>query len=353
MAENGLGIALPGNGTTLSTDPAREKLYQEAGTRIVEMALQNGPLPLQLVTPESIDNAFILDMAMGGSTNTVLHTLAIAKEAGVEYDLEHINRISRSCPNICKVSPSSDYHIEDVHAAGGISAILKRISSIDGLLNLDQPSVTGKTIGGNIADSTVLDDDCIREIEKAYSADGGLAVLWGNLAEQGSVVKKASVAAAMMDFEGSAIIFNSQEEACEGILGGKVKPGHVVIIRYEGPKGGPGMQEMLAPTSYVMGQGLGECVALITDGRFSGGTRGPCIGHVSPEAAEGGLIGLLHDGDTIRYSIDERKLEALLSEDEIAERRANPPPAPKRELTGYLRRYAKMVCNASSGAVLD
>lgn len=348
-----LGMALPGNGTILAVSPEREQLYRRAAKRIVEMALSGSPIPADIVTTKSIDNAFALDMAMGGSTNTVLHTLAIANEAGIDYDLERLNRISNRCPNICKVSPSSSYHIEDVHEAGGISAIIKRISEIDGLINLDPPTVTGKTLGENVNDAEVNDNACIRPIANAYSKDGGLTVLTGNLAEQGAVVKKAGVAESMYAFEGKAIIFNSQEEACDGILGDKVKPGHVVVIRYEGPRGGPGMQEMLAPTSYVMGKGLGESVALITDGRFSGGTHGPCIGHVSPEAAEGGLIGLLKDGDIIRYSLEDHKLEALLSDEEIATRKANPEPPPARNLTGYLKRYAKLVTNASTGAVLD
>jgi dihydroxy-acid dehydratase len=348
-----IGMALPGNGTILAVDPARKELYRKAARRVVEMAKANGPLPRQIVTQASLDNAFALDMAMGGSTNTVLHSLAIAKEAGVEYSLERINGISQRCPNVCKVSPSCSYHIEDVDAAGGISAILKRISTIPGLLTLSCPTVTGHTLGENIADAQFRNDQVIRTLENAYSKDGGLTVLWGNLAEQGAVVKKAGVAAKMLQFEGEAIIFESEEEAGAGILAGKVRAGHVVVIRYEGPKGGPGMQEMLAPTSYIMGQGLGESVALITDGRFSGGTRGACIGHVSPEAAEGGLIGLLRNGDRIVVDIPGHRLEAKLTDAEIAARRANPPAAPQRNVVGYLARYRKLVRNASAGAVLE
>lgn len=348
-----IGMALPGNGTILAVDPARKELWRAAARRIVEMAKEGGPLPRQIVTQASLDNAFALDMAMGGSTNTVLHTLAIAKEAAVSYDLDRINGISQRCPNVCKVSPSCSYHIEDVDAAGGISAILKRIAPIPGLLDLSCPTVTGRTLGENIADAKVRNDQVIRTIDNAYSKDGGLTVLWGNLAEQGAVVKKAGVAANMLRFEGEAVIFESQEDACEGILAGRVRAGHVVVIRHEGPKGGPGMQEMLAPTSYIMGQGLGESVALITDGRFSGGTRGACIGHVSPEAAEGGLIGLLRDGDRIAIDIPGHRLEAKLSDAEIAARRAAPPKPPARKLDGYLARYRKLVCNASSGAVLE
>jgi dihydroxy-acid dehydratase len=292
-------------------------------------------------------------MAMGGSSNTVLHTLAIAHEAGIAYDLDRINAISRKCPNVCKVAPSCAYHMEDVDAAGGISAILKRIADIPGLLNLGCPTVSGKTIGEHIADAQATDAQVIRTLDNAYSKDGGLTVLRGNLAEQGAVVKKAGVAPSMLTFEGEAICFDSQEEACDGILGGKVKPGHVVVIRYEGPRGGPGMQEMLAPTSYIMGAGLGEAVALITDGRFSGGTRGACIGHVSPEAAERGLIGLLKDGDRIRLDIPGHTLEALIDDAEIARRRAAAPAWKPRAVSGWLRRYALMVGNASSGASMQ
>jgi dihydroxy-acid dehydratase len=347
-----IGIALPGNGTILAVDPRRKKLYRQAAGRIVEMALAGGPLPCEIVTEKSLDNAFALDMAMGGSTNTVLHALAVAHEAGVKYDLERINDISRRCPNICKVAPSSKYHVEDVDHAGGISAILKRISAIEGLIDTGCITVTGKTIGENITGARVRDNEVIRTLENAYSPDGGLSILWGNLAEQGAIVKKAGVAESMLKFEGKAIVFDSQEEACEGILAGKIKPGHVVVIRYEGPKGGPGMQEMLAPTSYIMGQGLGESVALITDGRFSGGTRGACIGHVSPEAAEGGLIGLLKDGDMIRIDINRQRLDADLAPEEIESRRAQQKPFKPRIDTGYLRRYSKVVQNAGTGAVM-
>jgi dihydroxy-acid dehydratase len=348
-----IGIALPGNGTILATDPQRKALYRKAAQRIVELAKDGGPVPRDIVTEKAIDNAFILDMAMGGSTNTVLHTLAIAHEAGLDYNLDNINAISKRCPNICKVSPSSNYHMEDVDRAGGISAIIKEIASIKGLLNRDCLTVTGKTIWGNVARASIKDSAIIHKVEDAYSKDGGLTILRGNLAEEGAVVKKAGVAPNMLVFEGKAIIFDSQEAACDGILAGKVKAGDVVVIRYEGPKGGPGMQEMLAPTSYIMGQGLGESVALITDGRFSGGTHGACIGHISPEAAEGGLIGLLRDGDIIRINIPERSLEAVLSDEEIAVRREAFVPAEPKVKVGYLKRYAKQVHNAGTGAILD
>lgn len=347
-----IGMALPGNGTLLATDPARHDLWKASAKRAVEMALANGPKPRDIITVESVDNAFVLDMAMGGSTNTVLHTLAIANEAGVDYDLGRINKLSKITPNICKVSPSSSWHIEDVRDAGGISAILGEISKIDGLLKPDRPTVSGKTLGENIAGAKTLNEKCIHTVENAYSKQGGLAILSGNIAAEGSVVKSAGVDPKMLVHKGPAVIFESQEEACDGILGGKVKPGDVVVIRYEGPKGGPGMQEMLAPTSYIMGQGLGGSVALITDGRFSGGTRGACIGHISPEAAEGGPIGLLKNGDIIEIDIPNRVLRADVSDAEFAERKKSwTKPAP-RYTTGWLARYASLATNASSGAVL-
>ena len=347
-----IGMALPGNGTLLATEEARLAHWKASAKRAVEMALAEGPKPRDIITHDSVDNAFVLDMAMGGSTNTVLHTLAVAKEAGVDYDLERINQLSKTTPNICKVSPSSSYHIEDVRDAGGISAILGEISKIEGALKLDCPTVSGKTLGENIAGAETKDDVCIRKVGNAYSKEGGLSILSGNLAEEGSVVKTAGVDPKMLVHKGPAVIFESQEEACEGILAGKVKAGDVVVIRHEGPKGGPGMQEMLAPTSYIMGQDLGDKVALITDGRFSGGTHGACIGHISPEAAEGGTIGLLKEGDMIEIDIPRRVLRVDLSDEELAERRKSwVKPAP-RKTTGWLARYAAMATNASSGAVL-
>jgi len=348
-----IGLALPGNGTILALDPARKDLWKKAAERVVAMAIQEGPKPADLITLKSIDNAFALDMAMGGSTNTVLHTLAIAKEAGIEYDLNRINEISRKCPNVCKVSPSCNYHIEDVDAAGGISAILKRIEEcVPGLLNSDAPTVSGKTLGETFAGAEIKDEQVIRAKDNVYSKDGGLTILHGNLALEGAVVKKAGVAASMLEFAGEAICFNSQDEACEGILAGKVKAGHVVVIRYEGPKGGPGMQEMLAPTSYIMGAGLGESVALITDGRFSGGTHGACIGHISPEAAEGGVIGVVNDGDRISINLNDRTIKVLIDDDEITRRLEAAPKWEPRNISGWLKRYSMLVGNASSGASL-
>ncbi|MGI5870371.1 MAG: dihydroxy-acid dehydratase [Kiritimatiellia bacterium] len=348
-----IGLALPGNGTILADDPARRDLWKAAARRVVDMARAGGPRPRDLVTLASIDNAFALDMAMGGSSNTVLHTLAIAHEAGVKYDLNRIDAISAKCPNVCKVAPSCAYHMEDVHAAGGIPAILKRIAAIPGLLDTSCQTVGGQTIGEIVEKAEVKNADVIRTLDNAYSKDGGLAILHGSLAREGAVVKQAGVAASMLKFEGRAICFDSQEEACEGILAGKVQPGHVVVIRYEGPKGGPGMQEMLAPTSYIMGAGLGESVALITDGRFSGGTRGACIGHVSPEAAEGGVIGLLRDGDRIAIDIPARTLDVKLDDATLAQRRAEQKPWTPRATSGWLRRYSQLVGNASSGATLS
>lgn len=347
-----IGMALPGNGTLLATEEARLEFWKAAANRAVELALAGGPKPRDIITEASVDNAFVLDMAMGGSTNTVLHTLAIANEADVNYDLERINKLSQTTPNICKVSPSSSYHIEDVRDAGGISAILAEISKIDGALKLDCSTVSGQTLGENIAGVEIKDEACIHTVENAYSKQGGLSILTGNLAAEGAVVKTAGVDPKMLVHKGPAVLFESQEEACEGILAGKVKAGDVVVIRYEGPKGGPGMQEMLAPTSYIMGQDLGDKVALITDGRFSGGTHGACIGHVSPEAAEGGPIGLLKEGDLIEIDIPNRVLRVELSDEELAARReAWTQPVP-RKTTGWLARYATMATNASSGAVL-
>ncbi len=351
-----LGIALPGNGTILAgsideLNPERIKLFKQAGKQILELIRQDLK-PRDIITEKSIWNAFAVDMAMGGSTNTILHTLAIANEAEIDFNLDKINEISVQTPNICKVSPSSQYHIEDVDRAGGISAIIKELLRKDNLIYKDCITVTGKTIEENVKDAQIKDPNVIRTIENAYSQEGGLFILRGNLAPDGAVVKTAGVDPKMLTHEGPAIIFNSQEEACEGILQGKVKPGHVVVIRYEGPKGGPGMQEMLSPTSYIMGQGLGDKVALITDGRFSGGTRGACIGHISPEAAEGGPIGLLKDGDIISIDIPNRKLEVKIPDEELEERRKNFKPLEPKVKTGYLARYTKLATSASTGAIL-
>ncbi|RME76072.1 MAG: dihydroxy-acid dehydratase [Chloroflexi bacterium] len=347
-----LGLALPGNGSILADTPEREELARRAGHQIMKL-VEWDLKPLDIVTEKSIDNAFALDMAMGGSTNTVLHTIAIAKEAGIDYDLHRINELSQRVPNLCKVSPSAPYHMEDVDAAGGISAILYELSQKPGALHLDTKTVTGKTLGENIANCRSKNTDCIRTLENAYSQTGGLSILFGNLAPNGSVVKTAGVLPEMLTHRGPAVVFDSHDEANLGILNGKVKPGDVVVIRYEGPKGGPGMQEMLAPTSNITGMGLESSVALITDGRFSGGTRGACIGHVSPEAAEGGPIALLQNGDIIEIDIPNGKLNVDLPEAELARRRAEWQPPKRPQLRGWLARYAKMATSADKGAVLQ
>jgi dihydroxy-acid dehydratase len=346
-----IGIALPGNGTILATDPKRQDLYKLAGRQIIEL-VKKDIRPSAIITQKSLDNAFALDMAMGGSTNTVLHALALANEAGVKYNLSRINSVSAKAPNICKVSPSSSWHMEDVDAAGGISAILNEISKVPGLLNLDCMTVSGVNLGQRIQGAAIRNPDCIHPLDKAYSKKGGLAILRGNLAPSGCVVKAAGVVPQMLKHTGPCVIFNSQEEACEGILGGKVKSGDVVIIRYEGPKGGPGMQEMLSPTSYIMGAGLGESVALITDGRFSGGTRGACIGHVSPEAAVGGPIGLLKKGDIVEIDIPNNKINVKLSAAELKKRQKAWKPRKPKITEGCLAKYAAMATSADTGGVL-
>ena len=347
-----LGIALPGNGSILAVDEGRMELVKEAGTRIVDLVHQNIK-PRDIITKETIRNAFTLDMAMGGSTNTVLHTLAIAIEAGIDFDLEELNTLSRKTPYLCKVSPATrDVHMEDVDRAGGISAILSELSKKDNLLNLDCLTVTGQSLGRNIKDASIKDQNVIRAIDDPYSKEGGLAVLFGNLAPKGSVVKTGAVDQSMLTHLGPARIYESQEEALSGILSHKVQEGDVVVIRMEGPKGGPGMPEMLSPTSAIMGMGLGDKVALITDGRFSGGTRGACIGHISPEAADGGPIAVLQDGDIIKINIPERSLNVDLSDQEILNRLRKLPPFTPKITHGYLGRYARMVTSANQGAVL-
>ena len=346
-----VGLALPGNGTIPSIDPRRQDLYRAAAKQIITL-IEMGLKPRDIVTGASLDNAIALDVAMGGSTNTVLHCPAVANEAGIDYDLDRINGIAQKCPNICKVSPSSEYHVQDVDAAGGVSAIMKEIAKVPGLINADCITVTGKTIMENIASAKITNADCIRSLDNAYSQKGGLAILRGNLAPEGAVVKSAGVAPSMLTHSGPAVIFESQDEACAGILGGKVKAGDVVVIRYEGPRGGPGMQEMLSPTSYIVGAGLGESVALITDGRFSGGTRGACIGHVSPEAAVGGPIGLLRNGDIIEIDIPANSISVKLSDAELDKRRSKwTKPEPKIN-EGVLGKYAHLATSGATGAVL-
>ncbi len=347
-----LGLALPGNGSILATDPARDRLFAEAGRAIIRLVRDN-VRPSDILTREAFENALALDMAMGGSSNTVLHTLAIAREAGVPLSMQDFNTISDRVPHLCKVAPAGLHHMEDIDRAGGISAILKTISERPGLLHLDAPTVSGGTLRDVVQAAGVRDPEVIRSWERAYSPRGGLAVLFGNLAPAGCVVKAAGVAPSMMRFTGPAVIFESQEEASTGILVGKVKPGDVVIIRYEGPRGGPGMQEMLAPTAAIAGRGLGETVALITDGRFSGATRGGAIGHVSPEAAAGGPIALIEPGDLIEIDIPARRISLLVEDSVLSARRARWQPPRPRVTSGYLARYAHLVTSADTGAVLS
>ena len=422
-----IGLALPGNGTILATSPERRTLYRNAAERVVAMARAfgklgpgHGLLPREIATRAAFENAMILDMAMGGSTNTVLHILAMAREAGVDFDLAAIDALSKRTPNLCKVAPSSGYHVEDVARAGGIHTILGELTrGAPGLLDVSSPTVSGATLGANIeafdvrspaasatakrwagvrpggvrstrgggfdacdddSDVAVLTDetygdrthahysesfvpaahddgfdafDVIRTVPNAYSQTGGLTVLTGNLAPKGAVVKTAGVSPKMLVHTGPAVIFESEEDAYNGIVFGKVKAGDVIIVRYEGPRGGPGMQEMLAPTTAVKGVGLGELCALVTDGRFSGGTAGASIGHVSPEAAVGGPIALIRDGDLIAIDIPNGRLDVRLSDDELAARRAAWTPRPLKYTRGWLARYAKLATSADTGAVLS
>ena len=346
-----LGLALPFNGSALAKSPEREALARQAASQIITL-IERDIKPREIVTPEAIDDAFALDMAMGGSSNTVLHTLALANEAGVDYPLERINSVADKVPHICKVSPAGKWHMEDVHRAGGIPAILNEIQWGTGMLHFDRLTVTGKTLGESIQGHDIKDEEVIRRYDNAHSKRGGLAILFGNLAPNGAVVKVGGVSEAMMKFEGPAVIFESQEEAMAGILGGKVKAGDCVVVRYEGPKGGPGMQEMLSPTSAIMGMGLGDKVALITDGRFSGGTRGACIGHVSPEAAARGPIAALQPGDVIEIDLTARTLDVHLSSGDIENRLQALPPFQSRTTSKWLKRYSYFVTSADTGAVL-
>lgn len=418
-----MGVALEGNGTIPALSKEREELLRKAARRIVEIALDEAKSEQfrfrNILNAKAVHNAFVVDMAMGGSTNTILHMLAIAKEAEVPFKLENINAIASQVAHIAKIAPAlSSVHMEDINRAGGVSAVMKEVSKrnasltqslnecgdltrsfassklpspnlaqhsnltqesdisrhstntrifngssesnedsnrtneSNGILYLDALTITGETLGERIAGAEIVDSQIIRHNENAYSQAGGLKILYGNLAKEGAVLKVAAVAESMKEFEGVAVCFNSQDEALKGIAGGKVKAGNVVVIRYEGPKGGPGMQEMLSPTSLIMGMGLGECVALITDGRFSGATRGGCIGHVSPEAAEGGLIALVEDGDRIAISVSKGSLELLVDVKTLEERRARWKPVKKDIQSKWLKRYALLVSNAANGAVL-
>lgn len=347
-----LGMTIPGNATIVATSEERYDLIREAAHHLIRMVKED-IRPRDIITKEAIDDAFALDMAMGGSTNTVLHTLAIANEAGIEYDLEDINRIAEKVPYLAKIMPASHISMDDVNRAGGIPAIIKELTKIEGAIHPERITVTGKTIGELVADAEIKDENVIRPIDNPYSPVGGLSVLYGNLAPQGSVIKVGAVDPSIKTFKGEAIVFNSQEEAQQAIDDGIVREGHVVVIRYEGPKGGPGMPEMLAPTSAIVGRGLGTKVALITDGRFSGATRGIAIGHISPEAAEGGPIALVENGDTIEIDLIKRTIHLDVSDDELEKRRKNLKPFEPRIKSGWLARYSKLVTNASKGGIME
>ncbi|MBX9972725.1 dihydroxy-acid dehydratase [Cytobacillus firmus] len=348
----GLGLALPGNGTILAVSEERKEFVKRSAKQLMEL-IKKDIKPRDIVTIDAIDNAFALDMAMGGSTNTVLHTLALAHEAEIEYPIERINEIANRVPHLAKIAPASDYHIEDVHNAGGVSAIINELLKKADALNGDCLTVTGKPLRENVAGSEILDKNVIRTLENPHSERGGLAVLFGNLAPEGSIIKVGAVDESVGGYHrGPAICFDSQEEALSGIITGKVQEGHVVVIRYEGPKGGPGMPEMLAPTSQIVGRGLGAKVGLITDGRFSGASRGISIGHISPEAAEGGPIAFVENGDIIELDLNNRTINLEISDEEFEKRKANWKGFEPKVKKGYLARYSKLVTNASTGGVM-
>jgi dihydroxy-acid dehydratase len=344
-----LGMGLSGNGTIPAVDIKRRRLAKEAGERIIAL-LAEGVRPRDIITREAVQNAFTVDMAMGGSTNTILHMTAIAHEAGIEFPLKEINQIGDKTAYICKLSPAGAYHIEDLNRAGGIPALMKQIN---GLLKTEAMTVSGSTIGQIIARAQVVDTEVIRSVKTAYAPKGGTAILFGNLATEGAVVKRAAVLPEMMVHSGPARVFDSEELATKAILAGKIKPGDVVVIRYEGPKGGPGMREMLTPTSIIAGMGLDKQVALITDGRFSGATRGASIGHVSPEAALRGPIAAVQEGDVIHIDIPNYTLEVKLTAAEIRRRIAKLPEFKSKITSGYLKRYIEKVTSASTGAVFQ
>lgn len=344
-----LGLALPGNGTIPAVYSERIRLAKQAGMAIMNL-LEKDIKPRDIVTEKTIKNALTVDMALGCSTNSVLHLTAVANEAKIEMNLDIINEVSAKVPNLCKLAPASDVHIEDLYGAGGVAAVMNELSKKD-LINLDCITATGKTVGENIKNSKVLDYSVIKHIEEPHSITGGIAILRGNLAKDGAVVKRSAVLKEMLKHEGPAKVFNSEEEAIEAILAKKIVKGDVVVIRYEGPKGGPGMREMLSPTSAIAGMGLDKYVALITDGRFSGATKGAAIGHVSPEAAEGGVIALVQDGDIISIDINEGKLELLVDDETLNKRRESVEVVEPKVKDGYLARYAKLVTSASTGAI--
>jgi dihydroxy-acid dehydratase len=351
-----LGIALPGNGSILATSPARLSLAQRAAQSLMRMT-RDDVCFRDIVTRQAVDNAIALDVAMGGSTNTVLHVLALAREAGLDYRLDRFNDVAERVPHLAKISPAWDgdrqWHMQDVHIAGGVPAILKELSQKPGLLALDAPTVTGRTLGENLEGVTNCNPECIRPIDNPHSERGALCVLFGSLAPEGAVVKVGAVDQHEMSFRGPARVFEGEEAAVRAVMEDRIAEGEVVVVRREGPKGGPGMREMLSLTSLLRGMPIGESVALLTDGRFSGGTRGLCIGHISPEADEGGPIGLLRDGDMVSIDLGQRTLDVDCTAAELAERRQKFTSSPPRFTTGWLARYAKLVTNASQGAVLS
>ncbi|MGD6961758.1 dihydroxy-acid dehydratase [Fictibacillus phosphorivorans] len=346
-----LGITLPGNGTIVATSDERRELIKEAATSLMDL-VKNNIKPRDIITKEAIDDAFALDMAMGGSTNTVLHMLAIANEAEIDYDLSSINEIAERIPYLSKISPASDYSMQDVHRAGGVSAIINELCRMEGAIHNDRLTISGETLEHRVRHAEIIDDDVIRRKDNAYSPVGGLSILYGNIAPDGCVIKVGAVDPSIKTFQGEAIVYESQEEAIEGINNGEVREGHVVVIRYEGPKGGPGMPEMLSPTSAIAGRGLSTKVALITDGRFSGASRGISIGHISPEAAQGGPIAFVNNGDPILIDLVNRTIHVLLTEEDLKERKegwVKPEPKIKK---GYLARYAALVTSANTGGIL-
>ncbi|HET6461466.1 MAG TPA: dihydroxy-acid dehydratase [Syntrophales bacterium] len=345
-----LGLGLPGNGTVPAVHAARRRMAKQAGMNIMAL-LKKDICPRKIATLSAFKNAIAVDMALGCSTNTVLHIPAIAHEAGMKLDLDLFNEISKKTPNLCKLSPAGQHHLEDLDMAGGVQAVMRQISQI-GVIDLKALTVTGQTVGANLKGAAVLNSDVIRPLDSPYAKEGGIAILRGNLAPDGAVVKQSAVAEKMLVNEGKARVFDSEDDAIASILGGKIKPGDVVVIRYEGPKGGPGMREMLAPTSVIAGMGLDTTVALLTDGRFSGGTRGAAIGHISPEAAEGGPIGLVKEGDIIAIDIPKKMITLNVSPDELKKRQAKFKPRPPAVKSGYLVRYAGLVTSASTGAIL-
>src|SRR5690625_582120 len=347
-----LGVTLPGNGTIVATSEKRKELVYEAAKHLVRM-IKEDIKPRDIITKEAIDDAFALDMAMGGSTNTVLHTLAIANEAGIDYDLEDINKVAAKVPYLAKIMPASDYSMDDINKAGGVEAIINELTKIPGAIHPERMTVTGKTMGELVKDHEITNSEVIRTKDNPYSPVGGLSVLYGNIAPEGSVIKVGAVDPSIKTFTGEAIVFDSQDEAQAAIDDGTVQEGHVVVIRYEGPKGGPGMPEMLAPTSAIMGRGLGTKVALITDGRFSGASRGISIGHISPEAAEGGPIALIENGDIVEINLPNRTINVKVTDEVLAWRRKDLQPFEPKIKKGWLARYSKLVTNASKGGIMS